>query len=111
MRNHPTKIKVGSDWSSCPCCGVTYFSRESHHRACPVGMSSSICTYCGGTQAHLPGCPHQTNLYPVLYKETHARLECARCETLFQPGDCFVAGETSILCVGCGWIESGEQIA
>lgn len=105
-----SKVQVGTDWTSCPCCHTNYRTSEPHHHACPIGISSALCRFCGimHGRTHDIGCPHSTGLFPVLYIEANADLECARCETTLQLGDCFVAGKTAILCVGCAWVESAE---
>lgn len=103
-----SSVKVGIDWTRCPVCRAPYLRHDSHHPSCPIGMSDSLCHYCGGVvgRSYDPGCPHVTGLYPISYKESVAALECGGCDRLFELGDCFVTGKTAILCVGCGWIES-----
>ena len=106
-----TKLRVGSDWSHCPCCKVSYHDLSPHHDACPVGMSSVVCKFCGvaHNRDHLLGCPYAVGLFPILAPELAANLECGLCDDQFQEGDCFVAGKTALLCLGCGWVESAEQ--
>lgn len=100
-------VRVGSEWITCPYCFCSYHHPDSHHPACPIFLSDSLCRFCGTphSRSHDPGCPHSTGLFPILYREVAAQLTCAECSYLFQLGDCFVAGNTAILCVGCGWEE------
>lgn len=107
--SHKTQIRVGADYNYCPCCKASYLNPDHHHIACPVGMSDSLCHYCGHAEEHETGCPRATGLYPILIREASASLECASCSTVFELGDCFVIGVSAIVCVGCGWLEAAGR--
>lgn len=109
--NKQSKILVGTGWNQCPCCHASYHSDDTHHPACPVAMTTSLCHYCGAaySQDHAPGCPNITGLFPVLYSETRGSLECGSCQETLILGDCFVVGRVAILCLGCAWEESAEE--
>lgn len=101
-RSHPAGGGA-SGWWSLPDpendpCGVCGETSGCYH-----------CSYCHAdteTEFHLPECPWETGLWPIV--RSHQGTACARCGVSFEPSDSYVIVLASVssrqlaVCLGCG---------